>query len=169
MVEHRTAHSWWTGRMKLQPPSADWQQRRQLLREDIATPSSTQMHDQHAQPTPVPIVVDVITRQAAERSPSPMIGTPTSRNLDQETSGSSPVGVLDLCNVSNLSTEGLGHVFQQVLRFADFFDRNPQIVGGENVVTPEIRLVLRTMQMPPGYLAVRPNSTPAEDTQCSEE
>lgn len=44
-------------------------------------------------------------------------------------------------------------LLHQMVRLMDAFDRNPQIFGGEEVVTTEMRALLQAMRSHPGYSA----------------
>jgi hypothetical protein len=39
----------------------------------------------------------------------------------------------------------------QMARFADFFDRNPHILNGEEIITPEMRVLLSHMRTFTGF------------------
>jgi hypothetical protein len=39
----------------------------------------------------------------------------------------------------------------QMARLVDFFDRNPHMLNGEEVITPEMRVLLRQMRTLPGF------------------
>jgi len=93
------------------------------------------------------------TLQSAPPSPLLQASSPSPSTDDSQMDGTAVVSDFSESESTDFSDRDIvGILLQQMGRFADFFDRRPDIHRGEQPITPEMRVLLPTMRASRGYL-----------------